>query len=59
MPAYPGYQPELNLPEAQRYINTYETDQRVNYLDPKLKMFPIDLDKMLSEQLKEAKKQYH
>lgn len=51
-PAYPGYQPEVNLPEGNRYINTYETDTRVNYLDPRLKKFPIDLDKMLREQLK-------
>lgn len=36
--AFPGHQPEL----TNQTILTYETDSRSHFLDPKLKMFPIN-----------------
>jgi hypothetical protein len=32
--------------------NTYETDHRINYLDPRLKKFPFDLNQMISNEVK-------
>lgn len=44
--AYPGYQPEVVYRPKE---NTYETESRVNYLDPKLKLFPIYFDRLIRD----------
>lgn len=44
--AYPGHQPEVVY---QPRVNTYETESRVNYLDPKLKLFPIYFERLIQD----------
>jgi hypothetical protein len=48
---YPGHQPELDHQTFKPRLNTYETEQRYQYLNSKLKMFPFDLRKMLTDEL--------
>lgn len=38
-------------------LNTYETDHRVNYIDPRLRQFPFDLKKMLIDEVNQQEKQ--
>ena len=52
IPGFPGHQPELDSEYFKERLNTYETDQRVNYLDPRLKKFPFDLKQMMNDELK-------
>ncbi|CAF0954918.1 unnamed protein product [Brachionus calyciflorus] len=42
--AFPGYQPEIAV---QPRRETYETESRVNYLDPRLKLFPVNFERLL------------
>ena len=51
-PGFPGHQPELDPEYHKSRLNTYETDQRVNYLDPRLKKFPFDLKQMISNEVR-------
>jgi hypothetical protein len=38
-------------------LNTYETDHRVNYIDPRLRLFPFDLKNMLIEEVNQQENQ--
>jgi hypothetical protein len=40
------------MDSQKKRSNTYETDHRVNYLDPRLKKFPFDLKQMISNEVK-------
>lgn len=50
-PGFPGHQPELDMDSQKKRLNTYETDHRVNYLDPRLKKFSFDLNQMISNEI--------
>ncbi len=45
--AFPGHQPELNFQDA---VMTYESEQRLAYLDPRIRLFPLNLKTLLPKQ---------
>jgi len=53
--AYPSHQPEIDPEQNKRRLNTYETDYRINYLNPDLKKIPFDLRKMVVQEIEKHK----
>ena len=39
--AYPGHQPELDLPAVKQSANSWETTSRLDFLDPRIRKRPL------------------